>query len=272
MSYAICVACLVAAATWHVVVIRLAPRLGLVKPNFNKSPVLASYGTVSFPYIAAIACSLGILGYARWDGVAVYLSVMGAMWALGMLDDLFGSREVGGFKGHFRKLLCEGKLTTGAVKAIGGGLVGIGAGWLLYPNDPWKWMATALVIPLAANTLNLLDLRPGRAAAGFFLGLAVTYIVVRGSLLDIWVVAGIALVALTFGVVDSRAKAMMGDSGSNALGAALGLTMAVNAPGLMIFAIALMVAIHAYSEWCSISDLIERNPVLRSIDRRLGVR
>ncbi|OFX16735.1 MAG: hypothetical protein A2Z18_04040 [Armatimonadetes bacterium RBG_16_58_9] len=65
---------------------------------------------------------------------------------------------------------------------------------------------------------------------------------------------------------------MMGDAGANALGAALGLTVALDAPVLMLPAIALMIAIHAYSERNSISDLIERNRVLRSIDRRLGVR
>jgi UDP-N-acetylmuramyl pentapeptide phosphotransferase/UDP-N-acetylglucosamine-1-phosphate transferase len=272
MSYAISIASLFAAVAWHVAVVHLAPRLRLVKPNFNRKPVLASYGIVAFGYMAAVVCSLAVLGYAHWGGVKLYLSVTGAMWALGALDDLFGNREIGGFKGHFRKLLREGKLTTGAVKAIGGGIVGIAAGWSVYPDDAWKLIGTALMIPLAANTLNLLDLRPGRAVAGFFLGLAVTYIVARGSLFEGWLVVGIALVTLACGIVDSRGRAMMGDSGANALGAALGLTIALDAPILIVPAVALLAVIHVYSEKNSISDLIERNRVLRVIDRRLGVR
>ncbi|MCE5200646.1 glycosyltransferase, partial [bacterium] len=65
----------------------------------------------------------------------------------------------------------------------------------------------------------------------------------------------------------------MGDSGSNMLGAALGITMALNTSVVsQVVAIVVILAIHLYSEKHSVSALIERNPVLRFIDRRLGVR
>lgn len=66
---------------------------------------------------------------------------------------------------------------------------------------------------------------------------------------------------------------MMGDSGSNMLGAALGVTIATSAGILyQATAVAIFVLIHWYSEKHSVTALIERNPVLRWIDRRLGVR
>ena len=264
---------LLAAIAWHIIVFRLSPKLQLVKLNYNKKPIMASYGIVEFVYIAASIIALTMLGYADMQYAKLYIAVMGAMWALGVIDDLFGSREVGGFKGHFKKLIFERKLTTGAVKAIGGGVVGLITGWYISDGDIIKCLFASLVIPLSANILNLFDLRPGRAVAVFFLGLGVTYTCMLGSIREPWIIGSIAAIALAFGVIDSRGKAMMGDSGSNALGAALGLTIALNTSWIFqLAAIAVLVGIHVYSEKHSMTELITGNRVLSSIDRRLGVR
>lgn len=276
MHYVICayLLCLllVSAALWHICVVKLSPRLGLVKPNFRKQPILASYGLIAFPYIAAIVGALWYCQFVEKRYAHLYLAAMGAMWVLGAIDDIWGSRAVGGFKGHFRMLIREHKLTTGALKALGGGVVALVAAWSVYGSNPVKWLLSSAVIALATNTLNLLDLRPGRAVAVLFSGLGVTYIVARGRLVVPLIVATVTAVMVIFGIVDSRGKAMMGDSGSNALGAALGLTIVLNAPNWMLPAIAILAAIHIYSEKRSISALIERNSVLRAIDRCLGVR
>ena len=140
-------------------------------------------------------------------------------------------------------------------------------------GDPARWVTAALVIPLAANVLNLVDLRPGRAVAVFFGGLGVTCILALGRMPAPWIVGTVALVALAWGIVDSRGRAMMGDAGSNMLGAALGLTIALGTSlPVQIAAIAVFCAVHWYSEKRSISVLIESNRMLRAIDRRLGVR
>ncbi|MEN6582363.1 MAG: hypothetical protein ABFD54_07920 [Armatimonadota bacterium] len=264
---------LAVAAFWHLIVFRMSPRLGLVKLNFNKTPIMASYGIVSFAYIAAIAGGLKLAGRIDVEHMVLYIAVMAAMWVLGIMDDVWGTREVGGFKGHFKKLILERKLTTGAVKALGGGVVGIIGGWWLSGGDPARWITAALLIPLASNILNLFDLRPGRAVAVFFLGIGVTWLQVGGSMSAPLLVGTISAVTLIFSIVDSRGKAMMGDSGSNMLGAALGITMALNTNVVsQVIAIVVILAIHLYSEKHSVSALIDRNPVLRFIDRRLGVR
>ncbi|HEX5323288.1 MAG TPA: hypothetical protein VFW40_05835, partial [Capsulimonadaceae bacterium] len=61
----------------------------------------------------------------------IYLLVSVGFGALGLLDDLCGDRATGGFRGHFRRLFVERKLTTGAVKAVGGGILALIAGWML---------------------------------------------------------------------------------------------------------------------------------------------
>lgn len=272
MSYK-CLLLFISAILWHIITFRFAPRMRLVKPNFAGKPIMASYGIAAFPYAAALTACLYLLGYSHKNEAALYLAIMAPMWILGILDDTLGSRDVGGFKGHFKKLLLERKLTTGAAKALGGGIVGILAGWYLSHGDPIKWLTAAMLIPLAANLLNLLDLRPGRAVAVFFLGIGVICIVKLGVIASPWILGSIALVAFAFGIADSRGRAMMGDSWSNALGSALGLTIVLNT-GLIFqwAAIAGIVAIHLYSEKRSVSALIERNTVLRVIDRHLGVR
>jgi UDP-GlcNAc:undecaprenyl-phosphate GlcNAc-1-phosphate transferase len=261
------------AVAWHLVILRLAPRLRLVKPNFAGRPILSSYGIPLFGYVVAAILALSSFGHALPRNAALYLGVMGAMWLLGAIDDVLGSREVGGFRGHFRKLFTEHKLTTGAMKALGGGMVGLVGGYYAAGGDIPRWIASALLIPLSANVLNLVDLRPGRATAVFFTGLGVTYMWANGRLSEPWIVAAIALVTLAFAVPDSLGRAMMGDSGSNALGAALGVTMALSTgPAFQTGAIFAFVAVHWYSEKHSITKLIESNPILRTIDRKLGVR
>ena len=125
-------------------------------------------------------------------------------------------------------------------------------------------MLSSAVIALTANFLNLFDLRPGRAVAVFFLGLGVICMSALGRLEVPWVVGAIALVTLAWTIPDSRGKTMMGDAGSNSLGVALGLTVALNTGILpQLAVIACIIAIHLYSEKHSISALIERNVVLR---------
>lgn len=273
LNYLFVSALILAALVWHVVIFRLSPKLGMVKLNFNKKPIMASYGIVAFVYIVAIIAALALFGRVKWPAAWLYLGVMGPMWLLGTIDDIFGTREVGGFKGHFKKLLFERKLTTGALKALGGGVVGLIAGWLITDGDILRWVLAAMVIPLATNTLNLLDLRPGRALAVFFCGIGVTCIAALGSLQAHWIVVAVVAVAFAFSLLDTRGRAMMGDSGSNMLGAALGMTIAINTNSIyQATAVAVFVLIHWYSEKHSVTALIERNPVLRSIDRRLGVR
>ncbi|MGC8862778.1 MAG: hypothetical protein ACP5R5_08380 [Armatimonadota bacterium] len=257
----------------HVALARLAPRLRLIKNNFLNKQVLGSYGVISFADTAGLVCIGCIAGIIRCADAAIYLCVMGAMCALGLADDLLGSRDVGGFRGHFRMLILQRRLTTGTLKAAGGALVGAAAARVVSGGDLARWIAGTLVIALAANFLNLVDLRPGRAVAVFFAGLGVTCVMAYGRLHSPWIIGAICLVAFAWGIADSRGRAMMGDAGSNSLGAALGLTITLNLGlGGQIGAIVILAAINWYSEKHSISALIERHPVLRAIDGRLGVR
>jgi len=202
----------------------------------------------------------------------LYAAAIGAMAALGLLDDRFGRRDTGGFRGHFKKLLLERTITTGAVKALGGGIVALALA-VAIPNQKAQWPLNAVLIALSANALNLIDLRPGRAFAGFVLGLALVAAVCGFRLQGAWPIAALTLPAAAMAWPDMRGRAMMGDTGSNALGAALGLTLALDG-GVITKALAVvfLAALHIICEKYSLTAIIERSPALRKLDALLGVR
>ena len=115
---------------------------------------------------------------------------------------------------------------------------------------------------LATNLFNLLDLRPGRAGKAFVAFGAVLTIGSWNthSLEALGLFIGPALVLLPY---DLRERAMLGDAGSNVLGALAGLwlVLALGPTGEAI-ALGVLAAITFYGEFRSISALVERNPLL----------
>ncbi|MEN6519614.1 MAG: hypothetical protein ABFD46_00475 [Armatimonadota bacterium] len=247
-------------------------RFGWQKENFRKEKIPYVHGLYIVSY-GAIGAILGI--YTRYGShdAQLYLIALLGFGILGFIDDIFGSRNVGGFRGHFKKLLLEGKLTTGAAKALGGGIIAVYLAYQASGGRIWMWALDTIVIALAANTINLLDLRPGRAIFMFFVGMAAAVIMAWGSLSAPVAVAVIASAAIVVAYYDRRGLAMLGDVGSNTLGAVLGLTLALDAPVIgKLAAAAVFIVINLFSERRSISELIEHNPVLTRIDSKLGVR
>jgi UDP-N-acetylmuramyl pentapeptide phosphotransferase/UDP-N-acetylglucosamine-1-phosphate transferase len=205
---------------------------------------------------------------------AAYLVVVFGFGMLGLLDDIGGDRHTGGYRGHFRALL-RGSVTTGAAKAIGGGAVSLAAGFLLHFPSIGQSLLAAGLIALSANTLNLLDLRPGRCLFGFFVGAAVLILTLLlhhdgeiGFQLYIAVAAAVILFPL-----DALGAAMLGDTGANAFGAVLGVAGALFFSPL--WQLVILVLLAGFQVWCerhSLSRTIDANPFLRGLDRKIGVR
>jgi glycosyltransferase involved in cell wall biosynthesis len=183
---------------------------------------------------------------------------------LGLFDDLQGSAGARGFRGHIAALL-KGRITTGGAKLIIGGLISFVAGWMAAKEQITPALINGLLIALCTNFMNLLDLRPGRALKGFFL--------LGGTAWIISPQAGLLLAALFSGAVvyfpiDTAERAMLGDVGSNTLGALAGLGLAIALPLPAKIGLALLLAgIHIYAEIGSLSKLIERLAPLRWFDQ-----
>ncbi|MEX0789940.1 MAG: hypothetical protein WD178_04110 [Actinomycetota bacterium] len=187
-------------------------------------------------------------------------------FALGFLDDLAGDGASKGFRGHLKALL-GGEVTTGAIKAFGGlGLAFVAAMWW----EDWflpTAVLDALVIALAANFINLLDLRPGRAAKGFLI-LWVLAAVAGRNTNYLPVSAAVAAAVVAWLPADLREKGTLGDAGANMIGAVLGagFVAASSVPGRLAV-LALLVVVTLASERVSFTKVIEGAAPLRWLDR-----
>lgn len=228
---------------------------------------------------------MGLVGV--WQGlddwlhigqIALTLAVACLIFGLlGFIDDRYGMRGIGGFRGHFHALLRERRLTTGVAKAVGGGIAALCLGWFIARtgllsdpiDDGWPVVITrpelvlpltllnAALIALAANTINLLDTHPARALKVWGVLLALLLVPMRGWASPMVFLALFAP-ALVIGLRDQAAKAMLGDVGSNALGAVLGLACAWDlGTNAKIAVVILLVAFNVFCEKFSVSKILD---------------
>jgi hypothetical protein len=233
------------------------------RTNHRGEPVTLLEGPAAAA--AAVAATLITPGLPARSRAAIALAGAGAA-AFGGYDDLKGSGDRRGFRGHLGAL-ARGEVTTGAVKIAGIGATGLAAG-VLAGRTRRGGVADAVIntalVAGGANLLNLFDLRPGRAikvtlATGAMLGAASP----AGRL------AAAAPVAAALAVLpeDLGERAMLGDSGANALGAMLGAGAATALPRKARIAVLAAVAgLTAASEVVSFTKVIERTPPLRWLD------
>ncbi|MBO3748613.1 hypothetical protein J5X84_21260 [Streptosporangiaceae bacterium NEAU-GS5] len=201
---------------------------------------------------AAVALAPGLPGRVR---AAALVAGLGS-GLLGAYDDIFGTTASKGFKGHLTAL-SKGEVTSGAVKILGIGVTGLAAAVLAPKDHTADALINGALIAGSANLANLFDLRPGRA-------------------IKVGLIAGAPLLpaaAIPLGAAaallpeDLGERAMLGDSGANALGALLGLAAAtrLGRPGRLV-ALGTVVALTAASEKVSFTKVIAGNPVLHRID------
>jgi UDP-N-acetylmuramyl pentapeptide phosphotransferase/UDP-N-acetylglucosamine-1-phosphate transferase len=119
-----------------------------------------------------------------------------------------------------------------------------------------------LCLALAANAVNLLDLRPGRALKAFSASCLVLVPEVGQLGAAALFGAGCALLPEDLGE-----RAMLGDAGSNALGFALGFWTLELPLGVTLAVLALLAGLHVYAERGSLSALIDAVGPLRYLDR-----
>lgn len=185
---------------------------------------------------------------------------------LGLLDDLGGAGESGGFGGHLRSL-AGGRLTTGAIKLFGGAAVAVVVVSVREPGSVGRVLADGALVALAANLGNLFDRAPGRTTKVALVAF-VALVVAAGAEP---VLAGVALVVgAGAGLLpaDLAERLMLGDAGANVLGAVLGLGVVLAcAPGTRTGVLVVVAALNLISEWVSFSRVIAAVPPLRAADR-----
>ena len=239
---------------------------GMVKANYLGRAVPAALGpALLLGYLAAAAA-------AAWSGAApgaapmapdrIFLLTSFAFF--GLWDDLIAD-EMSGFRGHFGAAK-RGRITGGLLKILTALLVGlIFTGPLPFPA--WRRLASLLLLLLSANGINLFDRRPGRALKIFFLLAPLIILLSRSPDAAAAFLLPLMGGALAIAPFDLEGRGMLGDCGANMLGAALGTAALLYLPILYQTALLLFwIGIHIFSEYRSLSLLIEGNPLLRRLD------
>ncbi len=243
------------AAAYFLVPILVPLWRGRERTNYRGVPAASGLGlAIIFP--AALAL---VLEGPRQQHGSLFLAAILLFTILGLLDDFLGNGAKG-FRGHFSRP----GISTGVVKAVGGIAAAVAVGFHIASGWPGL-IADVLLISLGANFLNLLDLRPGRAAKCFVLFSLILVAFGRGMLTPLlWLTAAV----LGYLPWDLREQVMLGDAGSNPLGAALGLAAAAVLPTwVKLLAASILIVLNVLSERVSFSEVIAKNRVLNFLDR-----
>lgn len=254
-------------------------KAGHTRTNFMGKSIPTSLGAGYF--LLAILMGLAVAAGTRGRFPSLLpatLMVVTGFGLLGMMDDVVVQREPGGLKGHLSRFGGGGGISTALIKAGFGLVLSFMVSAMYWINEGWGMVfVNGLTIALAANAINLLDVRPGRAVKGF---MALFAIITGVSLLGVhygWasishatlvIIAPFFIWALAAAAFDFRAEAMMGDAGSNILGSVIGVMVVVELSfsNRLIF-LGLLVGFHLLCEITSLSSIIENAPFLKKLDR-----
>jgi hypothetical protein len=248
-------------------------RVGLVRPNYAGRPAAFPAGAVLVAVSLLALAPLAVLD-DRGDlnlldpGLRRWLPYLLGVSLLGLIDDALGRGgepdSHRGWRGHASAVL-SGSFSTGAVKAAGAFALAAyavsGRG-----REGVDYVADLALLLLATNLFNLVDLRPGRVEKLFGALLA-------GLCLGAWTDAPLELLGIFIGPVaigaafTLRERGMLGDTGSNLVGALAGVAMLVTLGDTARWiALAVVAALTIYGEVRSISETVDRVPPLRWLD------
>lgn len=241
-------------------------RVGYTRKNFSGKLIPVSSG-ILIPLVFLIEYLI-FKNLSNQYRVLPFLIAIIGMSFLGLLDDLFGDRSIGGFKGHFGELK-KGHITTGVLKALGGGVLSLFI-VRFFENNIIINFLDALLLVLFINMFNLLDTRPGRTLKVFLFFSFIIFIMIFNteSIVLINLTALFIGIALALIKTDLSGRSMMGDVGSNSLGAIIGLSFVIifGIIPKIIFLI-LLILIHLFTEKYSITEAISKVKILDYLDK-----
>ncbi len=273
-----CVLCGAAGYVMFRTLVKTMTKGGHVRLNFKGNYIPTSLGVGFVLLTIAMLFVLRVWQRSLTLMIGAMAVVVCGFGFLGLLDDMIQAREKGGFRGHLARMGAEGEVSTALLKAFFGfGTALLASALFWWEQGPGMVFVNALIVALSANALNLLDVRPGRAVKGFAAG---TLFILIGSVVGssignrsgimpaTWLLIGpfLAWVAV-YAPIDFGRRGMLGDAGSNVLGAVLGLLIVWELSALnRLLALGLLIGYHLFTEAISLSAVIEKIPPLKWLD------
>jgi UDP-GlcNAc:undecaprenyl-phosphate GlcNAc-1-phosphate transferase len=245
---------------------------GFLKPNYREEQIPAVTGVVFVALLPFITGLNMIFSINELYDSALFLFIIVGMGFMGLLDDQMGTQHSKGFKGHFLVLIKSKQLTSGSFKAVFGATLALVFSIAVALQSksvwwPWNLFINFLLICLAANMINLFDLRPGRAGKIYLAAFLIILAFSKNLEAYLGLFLPVAAIVLYYLPFDLRAEVMMGDVGANLLGASLGMMMAwMFSDFSKVVALVIMIALQLSAEKVSFTKIIERNVVLKFID------
>jgi UDP-N-acetylmuramyl pentapeptide phosphotransferase/UDP-N-acetylglucosamine-1-phosphate transferase len=239
-----------------------------VKEKLNyKNRRVKTAGGIVIVLTTLLMSLISLLWNYQKDTVFIIISVA-CMGFIGFLDDMFGNSRAKGFRGHF-SLLLKGEISTGALKAFTGLVTSAAIVFMRGYASFLQLVLDTLMITFAINSLNILDLRPGRVCKFFllFMTILAVYDIYMGPAKSFYHFLPIFVSTAVFFYYDLREYVMMGDTGSNVLGICFGLSMAWILPlEYKIIMAVFLFGLNVAAEKLSLSVIIQKVRLLKLID------
>lgn len=266
---------------------------GMLQPNYKGQQIATGCGILIWLLVivnAVVMNGLTVLfrGHERLSGFdqvpfLSYVAALSAVALAGFVDDAIGDKAVKGLKGHWRLWKEEQICSTGLMKAIVTGIAALLFVGVIVHDSWWHIGADLLLLGLMTNGVNLLDVRPGRALKGFLMitvagtiGQLIVNAVSGQFHIDELLQMAIKLAPYVIPVYigayvllgpDLRAELMIGDTGANMLGFAIGCWVILgSAWQLQAVLIVFMLVLHIMAWRSSVSQWIEANRLLLWFD------
>lgn len=246
---------------------------GITERNYNGDSIPTAGGLLIWLLLLVYFVTGRLTGI--WKPDAVWVLSLSVICFAGFLDDVKGDNQTKGIRSHWKVWKETRSITTGILKAAATGIAGF---MLLLPEQDslWNLPRQLLIVLLATNGVNLFDVRPGRALKMFFFsmgiigwcGFPIAADTAAGAGEQLWHgLAPVLVGAMLLAPSDLKGQVMLGDTGANLLGFALGVGIARLTPELFQTAsLAALVALHILTWRRSLSALIEANRFLRWLD------
>lgn len=240
-------------------------RSNCIRKNFRGKEVVYCGGIAFLPIL--ISTTMLCMYFFKYEYVVYSFYILGisAVGFAGVLDDTIGEKSIKGILNHFKSFL-HGHLTTGFLKAFIGGITSVIVSFSI-SSGTLDFCVNTINIALFTNTLNLMDLRPGRSAKVFlFVGLFIFAANIRSYIA--FLPLGIALVmAAAYLPYDLKELCMQGDTGSNILGITLGYYSSINSSlSVKLLLLLTLLTLNLLSEKVSLTMLISKNKFLSFLD------